>query len=291
MTRYFPVSVLPGFEPVARRWLADPPAQPAVPRPAATVMIVRDSAAGIEVFLLTRSGTMAFAASSVVFPGGGVDPRDGVDDLPWAGPSVAQWAQTLDADPTATRMLVVAAVREVFEECGVLFASRSADGPLADVSDPRWRQARAALVAREVSLHDVLVGEGLVLRSDLLRAHAHWITPEAERRRFDTRFFVAIMPAGQIADGQTLEAVSAGWFRPAEVLADRAAGRLTLLPPTQVCLEDLAGYADAGSCFGDRPALTTVQPRVVEREGQIWLAAPVPAPPGATSEAPTEPAR
>jgi 8-oxo-dGTP pyrophosphatase MutT (NUDIX family) len=179
------------------------------------------------------------------------------------GPGVLEWSVRLGADEEATRKLVVAAVREVFEECGVLFASADEDGPLVEVSSPQWQQVRAGLVARELSLSDVLREHGLCLRTDLLRAHAHWVTPVCEPRRFDTRFFVALMPAGRAIDGATSEADHAGWFDPASVLADYAAGSAVVLPPTLVCLEDLAASPSAAEFFAQEPVIRRIMPELV----------------------------
>ena len=269
MIRDFSTGNTPALRSTAQAWLTGEHGDPAPVRPAATVMIVRDTAgqeavgaSPVEVFLLRRVPSMAFAPSTIVFPGGGVDSRDGVA-LPWAGPGVFEWSVRLGADEDSTRMLVVAAVREVFEECGVLFASTTEDGPLVDVSSPEWQQVRAGLVARELSLSDVLLRHGLCLRTDLLRAHAHWVTPVFEPRRFDTRFFVALMPEGRAIDGDTSEADHSGWFDPAAVLADYADGRAIVLPPTLVCLEDLARVGSAAEFFAQEPVIRRIMPELV----------------------------
>ena len=272
MIRDFSTGSTPALRSTAQAWLTGEHGDPAPVRPAATVMIVRDTAgqeavggSPVEVFLLRRVASMAFAPSTIVFPGGGVDSRDGVA-LPWAGPGVFEWSVRLGADEDSTRMLVVAAVREVFEECGVLFASTTEDGPLVDVSSPEWQQVRAGLVARELSLSDVLLRHGLCLRTDLLRAHAHWVTPVFEPRRFDTRFFVALMPEGRAIDGDTSEADHSGWFDPAAVLADYADGRAIVLPPTLVCLEDLARVGSAAEFFAQEPVIRRIMPELVVDE-------------------------
>jgi len=240
--------------------LASPDRQPVGLRPASTVMLVRDGSTGIEVFMLQRVATMEFAPSTMVFPGGGVDGRDHADQLPWAGPDSLEWALRLGSDKAGARMLVVAAVREVFEECGVLLASVTPGGPLFDVSGESWQAARQGLVARELSLCELLIERGLVLRSDLLRAHAHWVTPEFHSKRYDTRFFVARMPPAQTADDKSTEADVAGWFAPADVLAAYEAGEAILLPPTVVCLQDLARFSTAAACFDHTPVIRTVEP-------------------------------
>jgi 8-oxo-dGTP pyrophosphatase MutT (NUDIX family) len=212
-------------------------------------MIVRDrvcaSGSAVEVFMMRRTATMEFAPEMMVFPGGGVDPRDADPSLPWAGPSPARWAETLLADEVTARELVVAAVREVFEECGVLLAGPDADSVIGDVSGPQWHAEREALLSRELSLAQLLIRRGLVLRSDLLRARAHWITPEFEPKRYDTRFFAALLPAGQIPDDQTSEADHADWTDPARLLEDYANGSALMLPPTVVWVENIAAAASA----------------------------------------------
>ena len=214
---------------------------------ASTVMLVRDGSAtpstgdrtpgDLEVFVLRRAATMAFAASAYVFPGGGVDVRDAEDALPWAGPPPAQWARRLAAPGEAqARELVVAAARELFEECGVLLAGPDETSVVADLTGPEWDEARVALVGRELSFAEFLLQRGLVLRTDLLRAVDHWITPEFEPRRYDTRFFVAELPAGQVPDDDCTEADHVRWVRPADLLAEQRAGQALLLPPTEVSL-------------------------------------------------------
>ncbi|MBK8732133.1 MAG: NUDIX hydrolase [Actinomycetales bacterium] len=280
--RDFPTRHTPALDAHAREWEAAgrPAAPPA--RPAATVMLVRDRegsqgvAPGVEVFMLLRVATMAFAPNTMVFPGGGVDRRDGAE-LPWAGPPVHAWAARLDSDEQLTREILVAAVREVFEECGVLFASRLEDGRLVDTRSERWQTLRQRLVAREASLGEVLRDEELLLRTDLLRAHAHWMTPEIEPRQFDARIFAAVMPEGATADGETSEAQHSGWFRPEEVLAEREAGRAILMPPTVVCLEDLARAGSAAEFFAQEPVIRLIRPVLARNDaGEMVTRAQLP---------------
>jgi len=215
----------------------------------------------VEVFMLRRVATMEFAPRMMVFPGGGVDPRDADPSLPWAGPSPAQWGRSLLADETTARELVVAAVREVFEECGVLLAGPDAGSVVGDVSGPQWQAEREALLSRRVSLAQMLIRRGLVLRSDLLRARDHWITPEFEPKRYDTRFFAALLPVGQIADDQTSEADRADWVDPARLLEDYAADSALMLPPTVVCLEQVAAATSAAQFLADEvPMMAPITP-------------------------------
>ncbi len=200
------------------RALRDGEAVPAVPRPAATVVLLRDSAQGPEVYLLRRVKGMAFAPGMHVFPGGSVDPEDADADLAWHGPPATQWADWFACTEPLARALVCAAVRETFEESGVLLAGPGPQQVLADVSTDEWEAERAALEAREQSLSQLLTRRGLVLRADLLRPLAHWITPDVEPKRFDTRFFLAALPAGQVCRDVGGEADHRVWLRPSHAL-------------------------------------------------------------------------
>ncbi|GAA2747683.1 hypothetical protein GCM10009868_38160 [Terrabacter aerolatus] len=265
--RRFPLTTTPGISDAASRWLAGERWDEATPRRASTVMLVRDGATGPEVFMLRRVSGMEFAPSMMVFPGGGVDERDGELGLPWAGPSPAEWAERLGCSPAEAQMYVAAAIREVFEECGVLLASPSASGPLAMVDGPEWRETRLALVDRRLSLADVLHERGLVLRSDLVVAKAHWLTPVFEPRRYDTWFFAALMPPFQVADGETTEADHAEWFVPSELLEAYAVGSALMLPPTVMCVEEIRDAPSAAAVVVHSDALPLIMPEVVDGPG------------------------
>ena len=241
------------------RALRDGTVAPAVPRDAATVVLLRDGSGGPEVYLLRRVTGMAFAGGMHVFPGGSVDPADAAPSTAWAGPPPADWARWLSCDEPLARALVCAAVRETFEESGVLLAGPTADEVLADVSTDEWEAERAALEAREQSLSELLSRRGLVLRADLLRPFAHRITPEAEPKRFDTRFFLAELPAGQVCRDVGGEADRRLWVRPADALAQG----LTMMPPTSAALADVAGAPDAAAALAAERDLTPVLPRFV----------------------------
>ncbi len=251
---------------LARAWL-DAGGPPGVPtRRASTVMVLRraepDGAAGtgVEVFMQRRVATMAFAASMWVFPGGGVDPRDADADMPWAGPSPDEWATRMNVPRPEAIELVCAAVREVFEECGVLLAGPEGQELLADVAGPGWQRHRDALIAKEVSLSQLLARERLVLRSDLLSLQDHWVTPEFEPKRYDTYFFAALLPHGQTADDLTTEADLSCWVRPADLLADLAADRARMLAPTSWNLERLGRADTPAQVIGAAPAIGPIMP-------------------------------
>ena len=214
---------------------------PVEPRDASTVVLLREGdgqPGGLEVYLLRRVNQMAFAAGFCVFPGGGVDPRDFDQQIAWAGPSAEQWADLLDTSPSHARALVCAAVRETFEESGVLLAGPTPETVVADTTGDDWEDDRRALEARELSLTDFLRRRDLVLRTDLLRWWGSWITPAFEPRRYDTRFFVAALPEGQVTRDVSSESDQVLWLPVREVVRAVDAGTLAMLPPTYAtCLE------------------------------------------------------
>ncbi|MEV4425465.1 NUDIX hydrolase [Streptomyces sp. R-07] len=222
---------------------------PVTPRRAATVLLLRDGAAGPDVHMLRRRTSMAFAGGAYAYPGGGVDPRD-EQPVRWAGPSLETWAVRLGLDdPAQAQAVVCAAVRETFEEAGVLLAGETEDVVVGDTTGEDWERDREALVARELSFADFLDRRGLVLRSDLLGAWARWITPEFEQRRYDTWFFVAALPAGQRTRDVSGEADRTVWIRPAEAAAGYDRGELMMMPPTISTLRALEAYGTAAEAL------------------------------------------
>ncbi|MEW1749538.1 NUDIX hydrolase [Streptomyces angustmyceticus] len=272
------------------RALANGELTPAEPRRAATVLLLRDSASGgPTVHMLRRRTSMAFAGGAYAYPGGSVDPRD-ERPIAWAGPSRAQWAVRMGVDPATAQTIVCAAVRETFEETGVLLAGTSAETVVTDTTGADWEADRAALVAHELSFADFLARRGLVLRADLLGAWARWITPEFEPRRYDTWFFVAALPEGQHtlpqgpeagpgpgeAPGATTEADLAVWIRPEEAAAGYDRGELLMMPPTIATLRSLQPYATAAGALGAAEAqnLTPVLAQARLVGGEIELSWP-----------------
>ena len=160
-------------------------------------MLIRDTPDGIKVFLMRRHRKMDFVGGVMVFPGGGVDDRDRNADIAWHGPDKNWWGERLGTDADLAEALVCAAARETFEECGVLFAGAADDPDLLVDDASSYRDYRAALVSKELSFGEFLRGEKLMLRADLLRPWANWVTPKEERtRRYDTYFFVGALPGG-----------------------------------------------------------------------------------------------
>jgi 8-oxo-dGTP pyrophosphatase MutT (NUDIX family) len=219
------------------------------------VLLVRDHPAPppgrtpLQVFLQRRVAGMAFAGGMTVFPGGGVDAGDRPDPGRWAGPDPRWWGERLGLDAALAGALVHAAVRETFEECGVLLAGPDVPAGL--------EQHRSDLVDRRRSLTEVLAATGLVLRADLLTAWARWITPPGSPRRYDTVFFVARVPEGQAADAHTTEAVEATWWHPAEALEHWERGEMQLMAPTSRTLQEIAELPDSAA------VLAAAQERVI----------------------------
>lgn len=220
------------------------------PRDAATVLLLRDGSAGPEAFVLRRAPTMAFAPRMHVFPGGGVDPRDDEPALPWTGPDAGWWGEALGCPPAQARQLVCAAVRELFEETGVLLAGDA----------PGLEQDRLALLDRSESLARLLTRRGLALRADLLRPWARWVTPEHEPRRYDARFLVAALPPGEAARDVGGEADQAAWVAASSAVEQHHAGRMAMLPPTLVALEEVAGHPDVAAVLATRRRVRPVRP-------------------------------
>jgi 8-oxo-dGTP pyrophosphatase MutT (NUDIX family) len=258
------------------RALAEGALTPVVPRRAATVMLLKDTDTGPAVHMLRRRASMAFAGGAYAYPGGGVDPRDDDRHVRWAGPTRAWWADRLGVDETAAQAIVCAAVRETYEEAGVLLAGPTPDSVVGDTTGPDWETDRAALVARDLSFAEFLDRRGLVLRSDLLGAWARWITPEFETRRYDTWFFVAVLPEGQRTRNASTEADRTVWIRPGEAATGYDKGDLTMMPPTISTLRGLIPYGSAAEALSAAPErdLTPVLARASLADGEIVLAWP-----------------
>ncbi|WP_075692997.1 NUDIX hydrolase, partial [Streptomyces acidiscabies] len=194
----------------------------------------------------------------------------------WAGPPRAWWAERLGTDGATAQAIVCAAVRETYEEAGVLLAGPAADSVIEDTTGDDWEADRAALVARELSFAEFLDRRGLVLRSDLLGAWTRWITPEFEPRRYDTWFFVAALPKGQRTRNASTEADRTVWIHPAEAAASYDKGELVMMPPTIATLRQLAPHARASEALAAARVrdLTPVLATARLTDGEIVLSWP-----------------
>jgi 8-oxo-dGTP pyrophosphatase MutT (NUDIX family) len=247
-----------------------------LPRPSSTVILLREEPGGdapFSVLLLERHGSIAFPGATA-FPGGVVDASDA--DAPGAAlPAGQRWAPAGEGDrPPEALAYWVAAARELFEEVGILLAARDGralEGPLA----PELAALRARLHARE-PFGGVLASAGLVPTTQRLFYFARWITPVANPRRWDTRFLVGRLPAGQepLADGT--ETVSCAWMTPVAALAAYQAGRMVLVPPTVRTLDDLARFPSVDAVLSDaaRRIVRAVTPELVQDGARTAISYP-----------------
>lgn len=204
---------------------------------AATVLLVRDSPLGLEVYVQERVAEMPTFPNTTVFPGGGLDERDlGYGD----GVEAERWSRLLDIEPDIAHGLVMAAVREVFEETGILLA-RIRTGQLVSDAGP-YQSARPLLENKELAFTDFLRDNELTIATDLLYPFARWVGPGPHNPKFDTFSFVVRAPLGQMPLGDTREASSTGWFLPSLILTGWKTGLLRLVIPTWSQLNALAEF-------------------------------------------------
>jgi 8-oxo-dGTP pyrophosphatase MutT (NUDIX family) len=259
-------------------------------RDAATVMLVRDAVDGsgdptVEVCMLRRNLASEFVAGAYVFPGGSVDPADrgeAADEL-CRGLTDAEASRILGI-PSGGLAFWVAALRECFEEAGVLLAQPrdEADGTaVLDTTDPveraRFEAHRREINEGRTGLLDVCRAEGLVLGVDAVHYVSHWITPELAPRRYDTRFFVTTAPPGQVARHDEGETIASVWMRPQDALARFEAGEIELLPPTVDNLGKLAAHTSTEAVMAWARAvrdIPTILPIVLIEDGRLLVLRP-----------------
>ncbi len=231
-------------------------------RLAATVVILRDGAQGIEAFMVVRHHAIDFASGALVFPGGKVDGQD-------AAPAWDDLAPSATAIAPEQRALIVAAARETFEEAGLMLARRRGTQSIVTAEDAhrlaeRWR---APLLKGETTFHALMREEGLTLATELMVRFAHWITPEGLPKRFDTHFFLVAAPVVQLGAHDGSESVEGLWIRPQQALDEAEARVRTLVFATQLNLKKLTRYgtvADAVAATRES-RIVTVMPRMLER--------------------------
>lgn len=240
-------------------------------RLAATVLLLRDGAAGLEVFMVVRHQQIDFASGALVFPGGKLAAGD-VDAR------VRARCEAVDDLSDEQLALRVGAIREAFEECGVLLARARGETALLAPDrlatlGPRYRQG---LDRGEIGIADMLEAEDLVLACDQLLPFAHWITPSFMPKRFDTYFYLAPAPAEQVALHDGREMVDSVWIRPGDAIADAAAGTRTLVPATLLNVEKLGRSKDLAAALARARSerTVTVEPQLVERADGTWLQIP-----------------
>jgi 8-oxo-dGTP pyrophosphatase MutT (NUDIX family) len=271
-----PTRTLPPHLILAAKEYADGTRTPAEPRAASTVVLLREGdgkPGGLEIYLLRRHVSMEFAAGMRVFPGGGVDARDAeLDPALWAGPTADEWAARMGCTAEEATELVCAAVRETFEESGVLLAGTS-DSVVADTTGDDWEADRAALESSELSLTDLLERRGLVLRTDLLSVLGGWLTPVFEPRRYRTWFFVAALPEGQITRDVSGESDKVTWMAVRDAIRAVDEGEMLMLPPTYATLCELYDALTPAEALAHAASLPyeMIEPTVDEEAGLLKI--------------------
>jgi 8-oxo-dGTP pyrophosphatase MutT (NUDIX family) len=242
-----------------------------VPRPAATVLLVRDGGAGLEVLMVTRNVASDFASGALVFPGGRVDAADG-------GAAMLEHCRRVPGLDDAALAFLVAGIRESFEEAHVLLARPKGSERLLTAAELGALEAAArAKLNREPQFSELLAVGGIELATDLLVPFAHWITPVGPPKRFDTHFFLAPAPLDQLAAHDGHEAVDTIWIAPETAVAEADAKRVTLVFATRMNLLRLARSGDVAAALAaaKRDTIVTVCPEVAQTPDGTVLRIPL----------------
>jgi 8-oxo-dGTP pyrophosphatase MutT (NUDIX family) len=256
----------------------DPKREPAVPRHAATVVVVRDGAQGLEVFCVLRHQKSSFLGGAVVFPGGKVEEADGADV--WTSLATEphpRGTEMCDVGPSV-RAVAVAACREALEEGNIVPLVR-AEAPAEVVGDAdvdALRREAGGFTSHPPGFAEAIARRGLRLALHSLVPWARWVTPEAESRRYDARFFLLELPLGQVGRHDEHETTMSFWARPSNVLSRFSRGEIFLAPPTTRTLEVLAAAADVRAALGlaAEQSLRPICPQFVPDDTAPFLALP-----------------
>ncbi len=240
----------------------------AAPVPAATILMLRDGPSGLETFMVVRHHQIDFASGALVFPGGKIDEGD---------LHVREYCDGIDDADDTTLALRAGAIREAFEECGILLARPEGDSHL--VSGKRLAELdkyRDPLNAGEISLAEFLKREQLRLACDLLQHFAHWITPEMMPKRFDTHFYLAAAPADHLAIHDGHESVDSIWITPEAALAGNQDGTYTIIFPTRLNVEmlDESRTVDDAMIMARERDIVPVLPWTEQREDGNYICIP-----------------
>jgi 8-oxo-dGTP pyrophosphatase MutT (NUDIX family) len=278
--------VLPeDLEEAARSWLEHGERTPRAPRPASSVVLLRDSPTGLETWLGYRPGASPLGV--LAFPGGSLEASDD-DTAGWLGPSPQQWAEQMGtADVGLARRHVVGAIRELFEETGVLLAGPDLSTTVEATSTAEWMRAREAVANQEKSFTELLAKRGISLRTDLLKPLVNWLSPDFAHRRFDTRYFAATVPVNQQPSLLSSKGVWGRWVcarkaineREITALGDevgqentvgRPLGKL-LVPGSEIMLEKMAAANGCIAYLSYKRRAHVYQPKLVEEDGGLLL--------------------
>jgi 8-oxo-dGTP pyrophosphatase MutT (NUDIX family) len=242
---------------------------PAPPAPSATIMMLRDGPKGLEVFMVVRHHQIDFASGALVFPGGKADPQD-------FDPALIPHLDGAAADDDM-RAMQVSAIREAFEECGILLAREEGRADLIDAERLRALESyRTTLHSGAVTLRDFIEREQLRFACDQLVHFAHWVTPEMLPKRFDTHFFLAAAPRDHLAVHDGHESVDSVWIRPADAIAQAESGERTIIFPTLRNIEKLASWNSVADAIAGTRASRVVRvlPWMEKRDDGTYLCIP-----------------
>ncbi|MEO8222447.1 MAG: NUDIX hydrolase [Specibacter sp.] len=280
--RSFPLSA--DQREAAQTWVEFGARTPSKPRQASSVVLLKDSPSGLQTFLTYRPGGSPLGA--VAFPGGTIEAADG-DVTDWVGPSPTVWAKNLGiADIGLAKRHVVAAIRETFEETGILLAGPDASSLVENNSGPEWMRARESIAGQETTFATLLGRYGLALRTDLLKPLSHWLSPDFAHRRFDTRYFAAATPINQQPSLLTSKGVWGRWASAADILADRATTALgdevaqpltvgltlseLVVPGVEIILEKIAAARGCIAYLNHKRPINEYQPRLIGEDPQTF---------------------
>lgn len=287
-SRYFP---LPAEQTdAARSWLEHGERTPRKPRLASSVSLLRDSPSGLETYLTYRSANSPLG--TIGFPGGSVEAADD-DGVGWLGPSPAKWAQMLGVDdPQLARRHVTAAIRETFEESGVLLAGPDMGNIVEETRGDDWMRDRESVAAQEQSFASMMKRRGLCLRTDLIKPLSHWVSPDFAHRRFDTYYFTAAVPINQPTTVLRNKGTWGEWMPAAKVVEERESTSLgdmvgqpntygrTLseltVPATELILEKMAKARVCIAYLSHKRPIRLYQPELVEQDGAMMLKVELP---------------
>lgn len=273
--RIFPLSA--DQREAAQAWVDFGNRTPSKARFASSVVLLKDSPTGLATYMTYRPGGSPLGR--VAFPGGTVEPADD-DFTDWVGPSPEQWAKALNTDNVElAKRHVVAAIRETFEETGILLAGPDASSLVEGVSGPEWMKAREAIAVQDTTFAQLLERRGLALRTDLLKPLSHWVTPDFAHRRFDTRYFTAALPVNQDPQLLSSKGVWGRWACVGEVLAARETSALgdeigldttvaltlreMVVPGAEVILEKLGAARGCIAYLNHKRAMNEYKPELL----------------------------
>ncbi|MFS0717749.1 NUDIX hydrolase [Arthrobacter sp. 1P04PC] len=275
----------PDLEGAARSWLEHGERTPRAPRFASSVVLLRDSPTGLETWLGYRPGTSPLGV--LAFPGGSLESSDD-DAVGWLGPPPSYWAERMGtADVGLARRHVIGAIRELFEETGILLAGPDLSSTVENNTSPEWMRAREAVAEQEKSFTDVLAKRGLSVRTDLLKPLVNWLSPDFSHRRFNTRYFAATVPMNQQPSMLASKGVWARWVCVRKVIAERDTTALgdevgqpntvglrlgqLLVPGSEIMLEKMASANGCIAYLSYKRSAHVYQPKLVEEDGVLML--------------------